>query len=279
MWREGPLSLAYLTIDGAGPVEHVETAAVAGFDAAGLRIQSPSHIADRSSIVGDRALIRDIRRALASTGLKALDAEVLTLAEGATAQSYLPMLDAAAEIGFAFVQVVGEDPDLARATDLLDGIAELTAERGMGVALEFMHFRAISTIEEASTMCATIARPNLGLLLDPLHLARSGGSPAEVQALAHGTIALAQLCDAPAGPPRGEKLAEEARGGRLHAGDGALPLHAFLDALPTRLPISVEVPNAAYAHLPAKDRATRAGEMAQRFLKHYLDERCGAKSG
>ena len=119
VWRSGPLSLAYLTVDGASPVEHVEAASAAGFAAAGLRIQSPSHLPGAQNAVGNAALVRDIRRALAATGVRAMDAEVATLSAGIEPQAYRPLVETAAELGFQLIQVVCEDPDLDRATDRL----------------------------------------------------------------------------------------------------------------------------------------------------------------
>ncbi len=46
MWRQGTFSLAYLTVNGADPLEHIAAAAEAGYQAAGLRILQPRHLAD-----------------------------------------------------------------------------------------------------------------------------------------------------------------------------------------------------------------------------------------
>ena len=51
MWRSGELSLAFLTVDGASAAEHVEVAGLAGFSAAGLRIQPPVHLPASQSVV------------------------------------------------------------------------------------------------------------------------------------------------------------------------------------------------------------------------------------
>jgi sugar phosphate isomerase/epimerase len=270
VWRTGPLSLAYLTVEGADPVQHIEAASAAGFAAAGLRIQSPSHLSGVQGVVGNPALIRDIRRVLAATGVRAMDAEVATLS--AEAKDYRPMVETAAELGFQFIQVVGEDPDLDRATDRLAAFAELAATFQLRLALEFMRFRSVGTLDAAVAMINRANKPNVCVLLDALHLARSGDNPTAIRAVPARLIAIAQLCDGHAqAPPLGE-LASEARTNRLFPGEGALPLAAFLDALPPDIPLSIEVPHQSRAGLTARERAQRTATATRRFLDTYWDQ-------
>jgi sugar phosphate isomerase/epimerase len=145
----------------------------------------------------------------------------------------------------------------------------MAAAAGLKVALEFMRFRSVRTILAAADLVRRAARPNVGVLVDALHLDRSAGTAAEVAALSPGMIALAQLCDAPAVSPAEASLPAEARTSRLHPGQGGLQLGALLDALPAELPLSIEVPNASYAGLTAADRARTAGAAARRFLADY----------
>jgi sugar phosphate isomerase/epimerase len=86
-------------------------------------------------------------------------------------------------------------------------------------------------------------RPNGGLLVDALHLARTGGVPADVLGAPAGLIRSAQLCDAPAARPESEAaIIAEARSGRLLPGEGDLPLRELLWSLSDRTMLSVEVP-------------------------------------
>jgi sugar phosphate isomerase/epimerase len=274
MSQSRPISLAYLTVDGAGPVEHVEAAAAGGFDAAGLRILSPTHLA-RDTVVGDAALIREIKRACARTGVRLLDAEVATLTSGADRAGFVPMVETAAELGFAFIQLVSEEPDEARAADQLAVLCDLAAGAGLRVAIEFMRFRCLRTMEDAVSLLRRAGRPNAGVLIDALHLSRSGGSPAAVSLLPPELCAFVQICDAPAQAPPIHDLAREARTARLYPGDGDLWLEDLLDALPMDLPISVEVPCLAHAGRSAVERARLAGDATRRFLDGYRARRRG----
>ena len=225
------LSLAYLTVDGAAPVEHLEAAAAGGFDAAGLRVVPPSHLAIDYGVVGSRERIREINRARKRTGVRVFDIEVFTLNADVDVAQFLPALETSAEIGASFIQAVSEDADHHRASDRLAELCDAAARFGLRVALEFMRFRQLQTIEVALALLSAAGRPNAGVLVDALHLARSGGNPAAVAAVPRERIAYMQLCDAPARAPPLEELAREARNDRLPPGEGSLWLDELFDAL------------------------------------------------
>lgn len=268
MWRQGAYSLAYLTVNGADPLEHIAAAAEAGYQAAGLRILPPRHLADAPAVVGNVPLIRAIRRACNESGVSLLDAEVVSLTPVSTRAELQAVVDAAAELGFSFIQTVVEDSDERRAADRLAELADLAAAAKMRVALEFMRFRAVTDLQSAMHLIQLAGRPNVQVLIDALHLARSGGTPEQVAALSPDSIALAQLCDAPAEAPPADLLAQEARTARLYPGDGALPLSAFLDALPDDVPLSIEVPNTVHEALDYRVRAQCALDATKSLRAH-----------
>ena len=258
MWRQGALSLAYLTVNGADPLEHIAAAAEAGYQAAGLRILPPRHLADAPSIVGNAPLVRAIKRACRDFGISLLDAEVVSISATSTWSELQAVVDVAAELGFGFIQTVVEDPDEQRAADRIAALADLAAAAQMRIALEFMRFRAATDLRSAMRLIQLTRRANVQVLIDALHLARSGGSPEQVAELAPDSIALAQICDALADAPPDDLLAQEARTARLYPGEGALPLSALLDAVPDGTPLSIEVPNTAYDSFSHTVRARRA---------------------
>jgi sugar phosphate isomerase/epimerase len=132
-----------------------------------------------------------------------------------------------------------------------------------------MRFRSVGSLDAAVAMIHRANKPNVCLMLDALHLARSDGNPAAVREVPSPLVAIAQLCDGPAqAPPYGE-LAREARTNRLYPGEGALPLAAFLDALPSDIPLSIEVPHRTHTGLTAKERALQAATATRRFLDSY----------
>ena len=270
MWHDGELSLAYLTVDGASAIEHVEVAAASGFQAAGLRILPPSHLPVDGSVVGDPQAIRRLRRVCRSLGVRPLDAEVMSLGADTSRGDIVAMVSTAEQLGFRYVQTVIDDTDLTRAADNLALLAEEAGDAGLGVALEFMAFRPLKNLAASLSLIEQSGSGNTAVLIDALHLARSGGTPDAVAAVPAGRIAMAQLCDAPADPPTdtpgGGALATEARCGRLFPGEGELRLDALIDVLPDRLPLSLEVPHPSFADKPFAERAQAAKAALDRFL-------------
>jgi sugar phosphate isomerase/epimerase len=80
-----------------------------------------------------------------------------------------------------------------------------------------------------------------GVIVDALHLQRTGGTPADVAATEPTLIAGVQLCD---GPPTMEAdgIVTEARCDRQFLGEGAFPLAQLLAVIPEALPIALEIP-------------------------------------
>ncbi len=133
----------------------------------------------------------------------------------------------------------------------------------MGVDLECMAWRQVSSLAQAVEVVEAARAPNGGVLVDALYFARGGGRPEDLKAVAGRLVRHAQLCDAPAArPATDEALIDEARTGRLPPGSGGLPLRALLRALPDDVNLSVEVPMArgdsAERHAARVFEATRA---------------------
>jgi len=267
------LSLAYLTVNGAKPVDHLEAAAAGGFDAAGLRIVALSHLNIDYGVIGNRERIREINRARERTGVQVFDIEVFTLGEKTDVAQLMPALETSAEIGASFVQAVSEDPDAARAAATFAALCDAASGFGLSVSLEFMRFRTLRTLQDTLALLEAAGRPNSGVLVDALHLARSGGSAAAVATVPRERVAYMQLCDAPAQAPPIDHLAHEARTERRMPGDGDLPLEDLFDALPDDVPISVEVPRSSDVDRSAKERAVLAGAATRAWLARYRARR------
>jgi sugar phosphate isomerase/epimerase len=242
------VALANLTVLDAPPPTVVDCAAGAGFDAVTLRI--------RGDLLADSPLRRETIARLRHHGLGVLDAEVIRLRTDTDLAALEPFLDSAAALGARHVLVTGEDPDEARLAQRLGELCERAARHGLRPVLEFMVFTAVKSVEQADRIAAAAG---CGVLVDPLHLSRSGGTPADVAELAAANpdrYPYAQICDAPA--TAAADLYEEAVGNRLAPGDGELPLRDLLAALPASAPLSVETPVAALSGAPPAERARHA---------------------
>jgi sugar phosphate isomerase/epimerase len=267
MYDNHLLSLAFLTVQGCEPREHIRIAAQTGYDAAGLRIIAPHGLELAHPIVGNQPLIREITTMGADLGIRFLDGEVFTLLPDTDVADWRPVLETAAELSMPLMQITCEDADFARAADNLGLVADMAAEMQIDMAIEFMRWRATATIEEATRLATASGRASVGILLDALHLSRSGGSPEAVKALPSGLVRYLQLCDAPAIQPASDAACiVEARGERMMPGEGALWLCELMEILPADLPISVETPHKGDQALSYLDRARLGMTATRRFL-------------
>jgi len=264
------ISISHLTILDAPPPEFVSAAAEAGFDAVGVRVW-PAADEPPYPMLGDTPMMRETLARLADTGLRVFDVEVLRIRPDRSHDAELRILDAGARLGARAVLVICNDPDEERLVGRFAAVCEAAGERGLRAGLEFMIFSSVKTIEDAQRILDKVAHPAGAVLVDALHLQRSGGTPADVAAIAPDRLPYVQLCDGPFEPIRPDEAVAltEARTGRLFPGDGELPLHELLDALPAGRPLSVESPVAAQAGQPAREQARLAFAATTRFLAEH----------
>jgi sugar phosphate isomerase/epimerase len=193
---------------------------------------------------------------------------VLRLRPESDPDEALRILDAGARLGGQFALVIANDPEEGRLVERFGAVCAAASTRGLRACLEFMIFSAVKSLADAVRILDRTAHPNGGILVDALHLQRSGGSPAELAAVASERLPYAQLCDAAFEPirPDEEQARDEARGSRLLPGDGELPLRALVAVLPTGTRLAVEAPVAKLASNPPAERARRAFTALTRVL-------------
>jgi sugar phosphate isomerase/epimerase len=100
----------------------------------------------------------------------------------------------------------------------------------------------VRTVTDALALIAAAGATNAAVTVDALHLARSGGGPADVAGLTRAEIAYVQLCDGPAHMDA-EGYQWESGTERLLPGHGAFPLRALVAAVPDDVVIGAEVPS------------------------------------
>jgi sugar phosphate isomerase/epimerase len=272
------LSLAPVTINELDPPALIEAAHEAGFASTDLRVLGAPGAAPVAPVIGNRSMIAAIAAALADTGVTLFSATGVWLVPEFSLDAALPALEVAARLGATYFVAVGNDPDEARMTDNLARLAEAAGSHRLHLALELMPYTAVNSLAKAHRMVAAAGARNLGLLIDALHLARAGGTPAEVAALPREHIAYLQLCDAPAKLPPGLTLRQESLGARLYPGEGDLPLFALMDALPDCIVIDVETPVAVNRELSPGERARLALSATQRFVTAWRGHKPGVNN-
>lgn len=263
----GHLTLGYLTMEQVPPLDMAAAAAAAGFKSAGLRITGRLQSDNSPNIVGNPPALRAIRSRFSECGVRLSNISTFHLRPGLSLAALLPVLDAAALIEAEMVVVSGYDPDRARMQDFISAYASAAAERNLKLALEFLPRSEIRTLEQGLEIAVRTGRKNVGLVIDALHLARSGGVPADLRMVDPNRIFFTQLCDA-SEKDLGDG-ASPARQFRLYPGEGVLPLYELLDALPPDIEIECETPRSDLAHLPAREQAISAMTAMRRFFSSY----------
>ncbi len=243
---------------GMASPDWVSLAHDASFDAVGIRAAAIGPTEEEWPIRPGSPMLAETLRRMGDTGVRVLDAELVRLAPQTVIASYEPLFETAAELGASFLNVMADDPALNRASGNFAALVQAARPYGLRPAIEAIPYMHVKTLSDAATL---VGESGGGIIIDPLHLQRGGGTPADVRALDPKLIAYCQLCDAPlAAPhnlpqpremPRGQSvegitdLALEARAVRLLPGDGELPLAEVISAVPAGLPLSVETPNLA----------------------------------
>ncbi|HZU65002.1 MAG TPA: TIM barrel protein [Novosphingobium sp.] len=264
------LSLAFLTLAPASPVEAIDIAEQCGFDHVGLRLLPAAAGEPDYPLLHDRQCLSDVLARLADSPVTIADVEIARLGAEGDVERLLPLLDRAAALGARHVLTAGDDPDPSRLTDTFARFCALAQERALTVDLEFMPWTAVKCARSAQAIVAAAGAANGGILVDALHFDRSATTLEDVRQLPPSRLHYAQLCDAPADfDPTDEGLIAVARGGRLFPGEGGIDLTGLVRALPGDIPLSVEVINTGlFQGMSLLERGRRAMASARRVLMH-----------
>jgi len=271
------LSLAQLTVNDACGPALIEAAAAAGFDAVGLRVISPAGVVQHPPIAGNETRLREVEASLAATGLAVLDVNSFWITPATTLEHFKPVIEAALRLRAPHILAVIDDRNLARSRAVFAECAAAAQASGIRIALEFQPYGAVPSLAAALDVARSTGLGNVSIVLDMLHVCRSGATAAEIAALPSDTFAFVQLCDAPLAAPPFDQLRVESRGHRLLPGEGELPLFALMDALPDGMTLDIETPNLTVQHLPHAEQARRASDAARRFLAAWKAGRTASK--
>ena len=268
--NEQLLSLSHLTVLDATPLELIDAAVAGGFNSIGLRIVPPQPADVIFPVIGDEPLIRDILTKMDDCGVGVLDTEAVWLAAHTRVAELEPAMELSARLGAHNMLVVGNDDDEERQLDNYVRLCDLAAGYGLTAALEYIPYCRIGNLRQAQDLVRAANRPNAKVLIDALHVMRSGDGQAGLSALVPEYYAYCQLADfAGPRPESTELLRREARTDRLYPGQGEAPLKEILAAFSAGFPIGVEAPGLEYAQLPVVERGRLCGEATRRFLSEY----------
>jgi sugar phosphate isomerase/epimerase len=262
-----PLFLAPTTLMDSRPLDLIEAARDAGYDGLGLRLY-PSPKLPYHPVVGNTPLIRQMQRTLADAKLKVLDIYTFYLEPTTRLDDFSPALALGAEFGAGYALVQGADPNWSRLIDSFAGFCERARRFGLTASLEFVPQRDLATLGEAVRLITESGEPNAAICVDPLHLARGGGTPADLRHLDLRLLPYIQFSDGmlAEGEPDLDLAKRIGVGERRLPGQGMLPLADLLEFVPENLPLSVEVPRPADANMTDRDWARALIEETRRFI-------------
>lgn len=227
------------------------------------------------SLRHDRVLRREMAAALRDRGI------ALAIGEGFIVQprqdqhdAWRHDLDIMAELGVERISPISFDPDPHRTFDEIGMLVEAAAAVGIGTMIEFVPTFGIGDLATAVAALSHFGRSDVTLVIDTLHVVRSGARAADLAALEPAMIGHVQLCDAPLKPASSDYM-QEALYERLSPGDGELPLFDVLSALPPGRAIGLEIPqwSIASSGVGPHDRLRRYVEDARALLAKVEEAR------
>lgn len=259
------ISLASGVLPEFGAVDVVKAAVSGGFDAVGLWVEPENWTA---------ATTREVRAVLDGSGLELLDVEVIWIKPDSDLDAHRRSIDIGAELGAKNVLCVSSDPDMGATADKLRALCVHAEGSGMRVALEFGIFTEVKTLRAALAVLDRVAHPLRAVLVDPIHVDRSGTTAAEIAALPPSLLPYAQFCDAPAkrpDPANFDEIIIDAIDLRAQCGEGGLDLATLYKALPADIPLSIELRSRALREgfADAGERARAVAQATRRWLEEF----------
>ena len=273
------ISLAAGVVQEYPPEQVVYAAAEAGFNAVGIWCDLDTWTDERTD---------EVKKALTETGITALDIEVVWFRPGEAIDTHNRFVDIAKAIGARNVLCVSSETDINVTKKRFNHLCQLTEGSDIRVALEFLAITEINSLGKALEVVKDVAHPAGGILVDTLHLQRTGScvqaiaelAQAESKSPGHSETRLfpyLQLCDASEilEDKSTEGILEDALFLRKLLGEGELPLEGILQAVDANTPLSLEIRSRylieQFPHL--QDRANAVFKNAQQFLnsieQHY----------
>lgn len=260
------LSLEHLTVAPAKPAELIEIAAAVNCPLVYLDLRYSDGDGSEHGYSGQPAVVAQTRRLAANLGVEIRTAGTVLMRPDLKFDAVKRMIDDVADLGAKDVLSVGYDPDAARGAESFARVCEEALQRGMGVLLKPVSFRAVSTLKQGEDLVRRFGNERSGLVVDILHVYRTGGSVADIGKIETRFLRYGQICDGPL-KLAPDKRGEESRLQRAVPGEGEFAIAEFIRALPEGIPLGIDVPLAdrAAQGMSPLDRARLCVEATRRI--------------
>ena len=250
----------------------VQTAAAAGFTAMGFWHTDLRKIRSKYSFV-------EMKHILDGHGITHIEVEWLLdwfctdQRRVASDETRTLLLDAAEALGADHIKIgdLGNDcANVEQMTEAFGPLCQQAAERGTHVLFEMLpaQFSRAPSLDDVVAICRGAGAANGGIMLDNLHLQRSGTPPEDIVRKIGRHVPLGvEINDGTLAMP--VDLEDSVINKRLLPGDGEFDLDAFLHAVWTQGytgPIGVEVLNEYIRKWPLQTAATEAFAKTQQIV-------------
>lgn len=270
---KNPLNMAHLNVLELDPPDVVSVAEAAGFRTAGLRLSPARPEETPPPVYGDTTMRRDLITRINDSGVGILEIELFWLRPRTDIKSYEAFLELGALLGAKNVITCCDTHDLSQAQDMFEMACDMALPYGLNMNLEFLPWIAIGRFDQALPIVRKANRPNGKVMLDPLHMSRTGTNFSRIAEIETSLISYAQICDAPLPAPTDiEAIAFEAKFERLLPGQGNLDLKDYFARLPEGIPLSVEVAFPKRLGLTAYERASQAMMHTKALLETFSEQ-------
>lgn len=262
------ISLDHLTVFELTPPELVSTASQAGFGYIGVRLQPAAPDERQHPMIGDTPMLRETLARMVDTGVKVFDVGVFRLKKETDIENFESVFATAAKLGAVHAVVNGDERNEDVLTDLFSRLCDLGRPYSLTINLEATPWTGVGTVSQAARVVLDANRANGRVLIDTIHVDRSGGSAQEIASLPPDLVEYAQICDAYGPRPTDfDTMIYQARNERAFPGEGNLELAGMVQAMPPGIPLSLECPTKRLAEsLPAVERAKRGRAAVEALL-------------
>lgn len=218
--------------------------------------------------------LADLRRMVADEGLSTLAIHAIAIGDDAKAAAELarPLAEAAEGLGAGFVQAgctAAHGPRLLEATQ---AVVDLLKPVDAALAIEFLPFLEIATIDQTRRVLAELDAPGSGIVVDTWHFFHGPDDWAELASLSKDEISFLQFDDHPA--LASDDLLEETTQRRVYPGDGVFELDRFAETLRGigfDGVIGLELLSAEHRAMPVEGVARELIESSRRFWEGAAD--------
>ncbi len=225
-------ALAAGCVPDALPWDIPKIASAAGFLSSGMWVDPET--------TWNHDAIRKTKLALSQTGIKLIDVEVVWLRHGDRAtDTHKLILDVGIELGARNVLVVTSHQDYAASLAQFRDLCE-RAGTEIRICLEFGEFTNIKSLVEARKFLSDISHPAAGILIDLMHINRSGD---DLPDLASAIFPYIQGCDfwQSSANMKGDDYIEAAVDNRCCLGEGEARLEDIIKVCRSKKDISLEI--------------------------------------